>query len=121
MPPGRPTKYKPEFCDVVVGVGEDGGTLAEMAEACDVDRSTINDWIDRHPDFSRAIKRGQQKAQIWWEKQGKLATFGGIDGFNATSYIFNMKNRFKDDWREKQEVTQTVKVESFKWEDDDDS
>jgi len=95
MPAGRPTKYKPEFCDLVIKVGEEGGTLAAMAEACDVDRSTINDWIDVHPEFSRAIKRGLQKAQVLWEKQGMLATFGGVDGFNATSYIFNMKNRFK--------------------------
>lgn len=121
MPAGRPTKYKPEFCDLVIKVGGEGGTLAAMAEACDVDRSTINDWIDVHPEFSRAIKRGLQKAQVLWEKQGMLATFGGVDGFNATSYIFNMKNRFKEDWRDKQEFAQTVKVEAFKWEDDDDS
>ena len=107
MPAGRPTKYKPEFCDLVIKVGEEGGTLAAMAEACDVDRSTINDWIDVHPEFSRAIKRGLQKAQVLWEKQGMLATFGGVDGFNATSYIFNMKNRFKEDWRDKVEQDHT--------------
>lgn len=101
MPAGRPTKYKPEFCDLVEGEGEDGNTLAAMAVACDVDRSTINDWMEKHPEFSRAVKRGLLKAQVWWEQKGKEGAMGGIDGFNATSFIFNMKNRFKDDWRDK--------------------
>lgn len=107
MPAGRPTKYKPEFCDVVVKVGEEGETLVGMAEACDVSRETINEWMKAHPDFSDAVKRGLQKSQAWWERQGRLATFGATPGFNPTSYIFNMKNRFKDDWREKQDVDVT--------------
>jgi hypothetical protein len=28
-------------------------------------------------------------------------------GFNATSYIFNMKNRFPSDWRDRQDVDVT--------------
>jgi len=98
---GRPSKYKPEFCELVIKCGEEGDTLASMAEACDVDRATINDWIEQHEEFSRAVSRGLQKAQAWWERQGRKATFGGTEGFNATSFIFNMKNRFKDDWRDK--------------------
>lgn len=103
-PGGRPTKYDPAFCDTVMATGEGGGSLAEMAEACDVDRETINNWMAREEEFSRAVKRGLQKAQVWWERQGRSATFGDTDGFNATSYIFNMKNRFKDDWRDKVET-----------------
>lgn len=103
MPAGRPTKYKPEFCDVVIEVGEEGETLVGMAEACDVDRATLNNWMEEHPEFFSAVKRGLQKSQAWWERQGRLATFGATPGFNPTSYIFNMKNRFKDDWRDKVE------------------
>ena len=107
MPAGRPSKYDPSFCAIVIAAGEEGKTLAGMAEALDVDRDTVNRWRDEHPEFSRAVKRGLQKAQAWWEDQGRVATFGGIDGFNATSYIFQMKNRFREDWNDtvKQEVT----------------
>src|SRR5690606_34119124 len=95
-PVGRPTKYDPAMCDIVIQVGEEhAGTLAEMAEACDIHRETLNEWIKANPEFSDAVKRGLQKSQIWWERQGKSATFGATDGFNATSYIFNMKNRFR--------------------------
>lgn len=101
---GRPTLYDPAYCERVIASGQDGKTLAGMAEDLDIDRGTLNDWMVAHDEFSRAVKRGLQKAQAWWEDQGRIATFGGIDGFNATSYIFQMKNRFKEDWREKQEI-----------------
>lgn len=107
MPAGRPSKYDPSFCAIVIAAGEQGKTLAGMAEDLDIDRDTLNRWRDAHPEFCRAVKRGLQKAQAWWEDQGRVATFGGIDGFNATSYIFQMKNRFREDWNDtiKQEVT----------------
>ena len=107
MPAGRPSKYDPEFCDIVIEVGEGGDTLAAMAEACGIHRETLNEWIEIHPEFSDAVKVGLQKAQVWWEKKGKVATFGEQPGFNATSFIFNMKNRFKDDWRDKVEQDHT--------------
>jgi hypothetical protein len=103
----RPTKYDPGMCDTVIAAGEEGKTLAEMAAELDVDRATVNEWIERHEEFSRAVKRGLDKAQAWWEKQGRIATFGGFDGFNATSYIFQMKNRFREDWRDKQDLEHT--------------
>jgi hypothetical protein len=97
-PVGRPTKYDPAYCEAVIDAGSEGKTLAEMAEACDVHRETLKDWVEQYPEFSDAVKRGLQKAQAWWEEKGKVATFGGYEGFNATSYIFQMKNRFKEDW-----------------------
>jgi hypothetical protein len=91
------------MCEAVIASGEQGKTLAGMAEDLDIDRGTLNEWMEAHPEFSRAVKRGLQKSQAWWEDEGRKATFGGCEGFNATSYIFQMKNRFKDDWRDKQE------------------
>lgn len=117
MPGGRPTKYDSSFCEKVIESGQAGKTLAGMAEDLDIDRATLNDWMEIHEEFSRAVKRGLQKAQAWWEDQGRIATFGGIDGFNATSYIFQMKNRFKDDWREKVETEHSgaVQVSAVEW------
>ena len=105
MAGGRPTKYDPAMCETVIECGKEGKTLAEMAAAIDVDRATLNDWRNQHPEFSSAVKRGLDLAQAWWESQGRVATFGGVDGYNATSYIFQMKNRFRDDWND------TVKTE----------
>jgi hypothetical protein len=41
----------------------EGKTLAGMADELDVDRETINNWRDAHPEFSRAVKRALEKAQ----------------------------------------------------------
>ena len=65
---------------------------------------TFQAYREKHPEFSEAVKASLRKSQAWWERQGRKATFGGTDGFNATSFIFNMKNRFKDDWRDKVET-----------------
>ena len=107
---GRPSKYDPAFCDTIIRCGTEGMTLAEMADALDVDRATIADWREHKPEFSRAVNLGLQKAQAWWERQGRIATFGGCDGYNATSYIFQMKNRFREDWRDKQDVDVNASV-----------
>ena len=116
MPAGRPTDYKPALCDRVLELGAEGKTLAEIAADLDVARSTLNDWRAKHEEFAYAINRALEKAQAWWENNGRIATFGGFDGFNATSYIFQMKNRFRDDWRDKieQEHSGGVTVEIVK-------
>lgn len=104
MPAGRPSKYDPAFCERVIALGLEGKTLAEMAADLQIDRSTVKDWCETIPEFSRAVKQGLENAQAWWENNGRIATFGGFEGFNATSYIFQMKNRFRADWRDKSEV-----------------
>ena len=98
MPAGRPSKYDPAMCETVIEAGSQGMTLAEMADAIGVDRATVKNWMEEHEEFFRAVKSGLDKAQAWWERKGREATFGAIDGYNATSYIFQMKNRFKEDW-----------------------
>lgn len=103
----RPTKYKPEMIDILNGMGGEGEGKAEMAVALDISRETFIVWQDDNEAFSDAVKRAVQRSQSWWEKQGRKHTFDRGEGFNATSFIFNMKNRFPDDWRDKVENDNT--------------
>lgn len=103
MPAGRPSKYDPKFCDRVIELGKEGASKAEIALDLDIVYNTLEAWQESHPEFLKAVKDAERLAQGWWEKRGRIATFGGYDGFNATSFIFNMKNRFKEDWRDKVE------------------
>jgi transposase len=100
MPAGRPSKYNPAMCETAIESGKIGKTLVGMADDLDIDRGTLNEWMKIHPEFSLAVKEGLRRSQAWWEEQGRVATFGGIDGFNATSYIFQMKNRFRAEWND---------------------
>lgn len=102
---GRPIEYREEMCDRVIEVGMEGGSLMEMCFTVCRSYQTFQRWRQNYPEFKEAVKTAQNLSQVWWEKQGKLATFGGVEGFSAVSYIFQMKNRFRDDWRDRHEHT----------------
>jgi hypothetical protein len=97
---GRPTKYEPKMCEIVINCGKEGMSKCEMALELDIAYDTFDRWQNQNKKFSEAVKEAMRHSQAWWERNGRMATFGGIDGFNATSYIFNMKNRFRDDWND---------------------
>ena len=104
---GRPTKYKSEMCKQVIEFGKQGMSKCEIGVRLDISHDTFCRWQNENPEFSEAVKEAMHHSQAWWEEKGRQATFGGVEGFNATSYIFNMKNRFRDEWNDtvKTEVT----------------
>ncbi len=104
MPGGRPTSYKPEYCERVVELGAEGMGKLEICRELKIHYTTFEAWQEVHPEFSEAVKEALLQSQAWWEAEGRRATFGGCDGFNATSYIFQMKNRFRNDWNDTQRV-----------------
>lgn len=105
MPAGRPTKYKPEYCDAVIKHMENGASLTSFAASIDVARSSINEWISKHPEFSDAVKIAKAKCAAWWESLGRNNAISG-DG-NATLVIFGLKNMAAEDWREKHNLDHT--------------
>lgn len=114
MPAGRPTKYKPEFCALIIEVGSIGGWLSEMAEACDVHRSTMDEWASVHPEFSEALTRAKQKAQAWFEKTGREGLTA--DKFNSALWAKQMSARHRDEYTEVRQIA-NAPGETFKTED----
>ena len=114
MPAGQPTKYTPEMCDRVVEVGAYGGWLSEMAEACDVHRSTMDNWAADHPEFFEALARAKQKAQAWFETKGRTGL--EADKFNSALWAKQMSARHRDEYTERRELAnpegQTFKTEA---------
>jgi hypothetical protein len=100
----RPTKYDPAMCEAVIECGKAGMGKLETCAELGICYDTFQTYQEQHPAFFEAVKMAQMQSQAWWEKSGRVATFGGYEGFNATSYIFQMKNRFPNDWRDKREV-----------------
>ena len=103
---GRPTKYDPKYCDMIVEFMSKGKSLIGFAASIDVVVSTLYEWEKKQPDFSDAIKVARQKSQLWWEENGQVGLFmGKEDGsFSQSAWIFNMKARFG--YRDKVEVEQ---------------
>lgn len=125
MPAGRPTKYEERFCDLLIEHMDKGLSFEAFAGYLGVSKDTLFEWVKVHPEFSDSKKIGTEKARLWWESKATdyllncEKTTRDSDGnvetvktsLNSTVWIFNMKNRFRDEWKDKSEqevnVTQT--------------
>lgn len=100
MAGGRPSKYDPSFCDLVIELGNQGASIDEMAFECGVCDNTIRNWADEHPEFLDAFTRAQQASLIWWERRGRSGMEKSAQEFQGSIWSRNMAARFPSKWRE---------------------
>ena len=104
-PVGRPTKYKPEYCEEVLKMAAEGMSMAEYAAAFGVDRPTLYDWKEQHVEFSTALTRAKALEQSWWEREARLNVKNRE--FNANLWYRCAAARFRDDYTERKETAVT--------------
>ena len=111
MSAGRPSSYEPAYCEEVIALGKAGASKAQMAAAFDVSRQTIDNWAVANPEFLEALSRADAHAQAWWEVKG----MEGMEkpGFNAAVWKKSVEARFRDDYTERREIQQTVRIEDM--------
>ena len=97
---GTPNKYHKDMCIKAEEVLSNGESLAGICAELDISRATLYEWRDTHPEFKEAVDRGLQKAQRVWEKIGQDGIKGHYEKFNSAPWIFTMKNRFRQDYKE---------------------
>jgi hypothetical protein len=102
MPAGRPSLYRPEYCDAVVAHMAEGASLTSFAASVGVCRDTVTNWMADHPEFLVAAKRGKAACADWWERVNRNLALTGQG--NATACVFGLKNMAAADWRDKHEV-----------------
>lgn len=98
-PVGRPSKYKPEYCERVVELAKEGKGWADYAAEFDVDRVSLYDWAAAHDEFSTALSRAKVFEQQWWEAAARQGMFA--DKFNALVWKTSVQARFRDDYTER--------------------
>lgn len=100
MSGGRPSDYRPEYCEQVIQLGRAGKSKAQIAAELDVCRNTLDNWAGTHPEFLNALTRARDFAQAWWEDKAQT----GLEqsGFNASLWSRSMAARFPDDYTERQ-------------------
>jgi len=103
---GRPTKFKPAYCNEVINTMATGLSLTAFAGEIGVARSTINEWIDNFPEFSEAVRVAKAKRTLALER-GML---GAESGPAVTARMFALKNADPDEWRDKREVQHSGEV-----------
>ena len=105
---GRPTRYKPSMCDVVIEEGRLGKTRHQIAVALGIHYTTLLEYERLHLEFSAALKEAKQFSVAYWQGIGaELAT--GERNANALSYIYLTKNIHPEHFKHRTETTTTVR------------
>lgn len=104
---GRPTVYKPEFCQQAIDLGAKGKSFTQIAAHFFVSKETLYRWIAEIPDFRDAMAQSRTLSQSHWEELGyKGMQDKSIDG---SLYSRSMSARFPDDWSDRSKVELTGK------------
>ncbi len=102
--PGRPTKYDPSYCDLVIEDAAIGFSLSAFAGGIRVSRECITEWRRVHPDFDEACRTAKLVRARFLET-GIMKE--DIPGPAMNARKFALVNCAEDDWREKQAVELT--------------
>jgi len=126
MPSGRPSKIKGINLEDVEFLASKGYTDKQLAKIFDVTEQTINNWKKDYPVFFESLKKGKVLADAKVEVSlfqracgyshpevhisnylGKVKKTEIIKHYppDPTSMIFWLKNRKKDEWRDKQDIS----------------
>lgn len=126
---GRPSKYKPEYAEMARKVSLLGTTNQQLADFFEVGIATIDRWLAEHRDFRCAVKEGREIADakvadsLFRRATGYEHLEDDIRAVNGeivitptvkryapdtTAAIFWLKNRQREQWRDKQEVEHSV-------------
>jgi hypothetical protein len=112
MAAGRPSEYKPEYCERVIELGRLGMSVVEMASDIGVSRNTLEtSWTAAHPEFLEALEIARECSQSWWESMGRVNLIMPKEAgtFQASVWSRSMAARFPKDWRENKGVELTGK------------
>lgn len=103
MPAGRPSKYDPKYCDLVIELGAEGLSPEAIAAKIGVNRTTMLVWAGQYPDFFTALERAKDLELLWWEEVGRKALFA--DKFQQQVWAKSMQARFRHKYTERVENT----------------
>lgn len=127
----RPTEYREAYAEGARKLARLGATDAEIADFYGVDVRTIYRWKNTHDAFCQALKSGKEEADdrveralyhraVGYEQEEvKIFMPAGAEkpvyapyiakiAPDTTAAIFWLKNRRKDEWRDRQEVDHKV-------------
>ena len=100
MPGGRPTLYTDDMPDALFDAMSQGRSVTQFAAKIGVNRSTIYEWAEKHPEFSDAFSRAKEACEAYWETE--LQSMMYSRDVNAPLVKLYFANRFG--WSDKAEV-----------------
>src|SRR6478672_162968 len=94
---GRPTLYRPEYCQRAIDYMRQGYSVTALAGHLGMSKDAIYDWINLYPDFRHAINMGRA-ARVAALEAKLLSTSQGV---GVTAAIFALKNADPDEWQDR--------------------
>jgi len=109
---GRPTKYKPEFCEMLIEHMSKGFSFESFAGKPEVRTSvdTLYHWTVLYKDFSDAKQSASTARLLAHEERADRIAAGGRG--NATMQMFIMRTQHKS-WQEKTHETQVTVNQTY--------
>jgi hypothetical protein len=122
---GRPTAWRDEFLSYGYRLALLGATNPKIADAFGVSIKTLEAWQRSKPDFKAVLARGRAEADAnvahslyrkatGYKKtvekstaSGKVVTLREFFPPDTTAAIFWLKNRARDDWKDRHDVDAT--------------
>ena len=101
---GRPSGYRPEFCQLAIRLGAEGESRAAIAASIGICREQLGRWEDKYEDFAAALKQAKVLEQRWWERMGKEGQIMGGQ-LNGAVWSRSMAARFREDYTERSEIS----------------
>jgi uncharacterized glyoxalase superfamily metalloenzyme YdcJ len=80
-----------------------GMTYESFRGVAGISKSTIYNWEEAHPEFLDAKELAFELNRAFWDRIA-LDAASGNKNVNATILIFNLKNRFPKEWRDRREI-----------------
>lgn len=96
MPGGRPSKYKPEYCELLIDHMSRGGSYEGFAGHPQVRVSipTLYVWEQDHPEFLEAKGVAVASARNHWEEIGATNVHSPPGQWSQNTWMFIQRTRF---------------------------
>ena len=95
---GRPTSYRPEFCQRVIKLMSEGRSLDGCAALLGVHPDSLYTWQKLHPEFSDAVKAGRAAGTAFWETRLLDVAQGGSGNAQAVQWALRNRSRAASGW-----------------------
>jgi len=95
---GRPSSYKPDFCQRVISLMAEGRSLDGCAALLGVHPDSLYTWQKVHPEFSDAVKTGRAAATAFWESRLLDIAQGASGNAQAVQWALRNRSRAASGW-----------------------
>ncbi len=96
--PGRPTSYRPDFCERIITLMAEGRSLDGCAAILGVHPDSLYEWQKVHPEFSDAVRAGRAAATTFWEERLLDIAKGGSGNAQAIQWALRNRSKAASGW-----------------------